>query len=96
MGSIPAPDAYCAADDIRQKAHMLICETYDRLAIARGKYEGATWAQIQGFRKELGDTVSSELENLMEAVETLLNPAMEYPGALVTMYYNKHTGEREA
>jgi len=96
VGSELAADAYVAADDIRLKAHMLICATYDKLAIARGKYEGATWAQIQGFRKELGDTVSGELENLMEAVETELNPGMEYPGAPVTMYYNKHTGERKA
>ena len=72
------------------------CNSYDAIARESGKYEGGSFAQIKGFRAELEETVVGCVSDLMDRIAGELNPSNDHPGAPVTMYYHRETGERIA
>ena len=81
---------------ITEVIHAEMCVQFIILASERGKFEGANFKQIQGFAEELGETVSHELDKLIDGVTDKVNPSNDYPGALVRDYYEEVTGKRKA
>ena len=76
--------------------HTVLCAGYDVMARETGKYEGATQAQIDGFLRELRETVRDAMNDMEDRIAGELNPSNDHPGAPVTMYYHRETGERIA
>ena len=76
--------------------HTVLCTSYNVIAQETGKYEGATEAQIAGFVRELSETVRDAMNDMEDRIAGELNPSNDHPGAPVTMYYHRETGERIA